>query len=290
MGFRPKVNMLLAAPSGSGKTETFRALKKYFAQHIPHLILDQVDLSNITSAGFKGKDPNSILAALVKEGTSYGIVWLDEVDKRLLPAHTSGGENVSAEIQGQLLAMLEGCAEKYMMRGLDEPAIIDTNLTMFIASGAFNMVREKKKAVQSNKTIGFVQQKEEYEIYNAITREDIISMGCLYELLGRFQLLVNYRKLSRNDVLKIIEISKVKIESELGMKLLLSEEFVEEIILCSNQDFGCRLLTSMIYQPALLACKDVFLQGLEQPEVTIHCGGRYEIKENTGNSDYEQNQ
>ena len=288
MEYHPKVNMLLAAPSGSGKTETFRALKKYFAQHIPHLILEQVDLSNITSAGFKGKDPNSILASLVKEGTSYGIIWLDEIDKRLLPAHTSGGDNVSAEIQGQLLAMLEGCAEKYMMRGLDEPITIDTSLTMFIASGAFNMVREKKKGVQS-KTVGFVQQKEQYEIYNAITREDIISMGCLYELLGRFQLHVNYQKLSRDDIIKIIEISKGKIESELGMKLLLSEEFIEEMLSSSNQDFGCRLLTSMIYQPALFACKDVFLQGLEQPKVTIYRGGRYDIQENTENSDYEQN-
>lgn len=132
-----------------------------------------------------------------------------------------------------------------------------------------------------------MQQKEQYEIYNEITRKDIVSMGCLYELLGRFQLLVNYRKLSRDDVLKIIEISKAKIESELGMKLLLSEEFIEEMLNYSNGDFGCRLLTSMIYQPAILACKDVFLQGLEQPEVTIYRGGRYEIKENTGNSDYE---
>lgn len=289
MEFHPKVNMLLAAPSGSGKTETFRALKKYFAQHIPHLILDQVDLSNITSAGFKGKDPGSILAALVKEGTSYGIIWLDEVDKRILPAHTSGGDNVSAEIQGQLLTILEGCSEKYMMRGLDEPATIDTNLTMFIASGAFNMVREKKKVAQV-KTMGFVQQKEQYEIYNAISREDIISMGCLYELLGRFHLLVNYRKLSESAVLKIIELSKSKIESELGMKLLLSEEFTEEMLSSSNQDFGCRLLTSMIYQPALFACKDVFLQGLEHPEVTIYCGGRYEIQEGKADSDYEQSQ
>lgn len=289
MGFPPKVNMLLAAPSGSGKTETFRVLKNYFAQEIPHLILDQVDLSNITSAGFKGKDPGSILASLVKEGSSYGIIWLDEIDKRLLPAHTSGGENVSAEIQGQLLAMLEGCTEKYMMKGLDEPVTIDTNLTMFIASGAFNMVREKKKVAQV-KTMGFVQQKEKYEIYNAISREDIISMGCLYELLGRFHLLVNYRKLSESAVLKIIELSKSKIESELGMKLLLSEEFTEEMLSSSNQDFGCRLLTSMIYQPALFACKDVFLQGLEHPEVTIYCGGRYEIQEGKADSDYEQSQ
>lgn len=58
----------------------------------------------------------------------------------------------------------------------------------------------------------------------------------------------------------------------------------------SNQDFGCRLLTSMIYQPALFACKDVFLQGLEHPEVTIYCGGRYEIQEGKADSDYEQSQ
>lgn len=54
-------SIILSAPSGCGKTETFRALRDYFTKEIPNFPVTQVDLNSITEEGFKGKDSISIL-------------------------------------------------------------------------------------------------------------------------------------------------------------------------------------------------------------------------------------
>ena len=50
-------NMILAAPSGSGKTETYRAFKDYFKKRIPALRLTISDVSNLTATGYRGAEP-----------------------------------------------------------------------------------------------------------------------------------------------------------------------------------------------------------------------------------------
>ena len=52
-------NMILAAPSGSGKTETYRAFKDYFKKRIPALRLTISDVSNLTATGYRGAEPSS---------------------------------------------------------------------------------------------------------------------------------------------------------------------------------------------------------------------------------------
>ena len=47
-------NMLMAAPSGCGKTETYRSLRNYFKTEIPELTISQVDVSVITEEGIVG--------------------------------------------------------------------------------------------------------------------------------------------------------------------------------------------------------------------------------------------
>ena len=54
-------NMILAAPSGSGKTETYRAFKDYFKKRIPALRLTISDVSNLTATGYRGAEPSSIV-------------------------------------------------------------------------------------------------------------------------------------------------------------------------------------------------------------------------------------
>lgn len=276
-GEPPKTNMLLAAPTGSGKTETYRALKKYFARYIPTLVMDLVDLSNITVSGFKGKDPWTIITKLIQAGTSYGIIWLDEADKRMIKSSTSSGENVSAEIQSQLLSLIEGVEDSYQTKSMNAPVRIDTSETLFIASGSFGVVRERKKESKA-KTIGFITTEDAYyDVFDEITREDIISLGCIRELLARFALIINYHKLSHEAVKKIIELNRNKVAEELGITIHLSDDFLEEAFEKNNGEFGCRLLISMIYQPCFCACKEALLQGIEQPEVVLHREGKFEL-------------
>ena len=82
-GEKAKFDVLLAAPSGCGKTETFRALRDYFKDRIPSLPLSQVDMTQVTEEGYKGKNTNSIISVLLDhtETNGVGIIWLDEFDK-----------------------------------------------------------------------------------------------------------------------------------------------------------------------------------------------------------------
>ena len=63
-GEKTKNNILIAAPSGCGKTETFRALREYFKTAIPGLPIGQIDMTSITEEGFKGSDTKAVIAPL----------------------------------------------------------------------------------------------------------------------------------------------------------------------------------------------------------------------------------
>lgn len=52
-GVKHNNNILMAAPSGCGKTETYRAIREYFARKIPQLDILQIDMSTITEQGYK---------------------------------------------------------------------------------------------------------------------------------------------------------------------------------------------------------------------------------------------
>ena len=51
-----KLSVILAGPSGCGKTETYRAIKRYFRKEIPKLVVDLVDINQITCEGFSGNN------------------------------------------------------------------------------------------------------------------------------------------------------------------------------------------------------------------------------------------
>ncbi|MBO4679282.1 MAG: AAA family ATPase, partial [Lachnospiraceae bacterium] len=103
-------NILLAAPSGCGKTETYRAIRDYFKEKIPRLPVYQIDMTSVTEEGFKGNNTEYMVKELVTnfETQGIGIVFLDEFDKKLLPSYSSKGSNVNAAVQSQILTIIEG--------------------------------------------------------------------------------------------------------------------------------------------------------------------------------------
>lgn len=244
-GGRPNNNVLLAAPSGCGKTETFRALKDYFKNQLPHLPIAQIDMSTITEAGFRGADSKEAIRCLIENSQTHGVglIFMDEFDKKLIPSYTSAGNNVNAAVQAQLLTLIEG---------LEIPGCgVDTNNTLFVGLGSFDTCRSKRAVVP--KSLGFnAEAKAPVDHYDDITREDMIQLGASYELLGRFSMVVNYHKLDEQTIDHIIDDNIYKIAKSVGYAVQLTDEKRAQMHQHANGKFGCRMLYNEILDGVMM--------------------------------------
>ena len=250
-----KCNVIVTAPSGTGKTETFRSLRQYFQKYVPDLVISQIDLSQITSEGFKGKDTKYMVLPLLENAkqNGIGIIFLDEFDKRLIPATAMSGDDVNKAIQSQILTVVEG--NMFSASIGKEIRTINTENTLFIALGSFDEIRRKRGEISKREIKGFGSQEEKKEIlhYEPITKEDMIELGGIYELLGRFPLVVNYQKLSREAAILIIDKIRKEIGNGFGMPIEISKDYQEKLIASVNTEYGCRQITSMIYESTIPA-------------------------------------
>jgi ATP-dependent protease Clp ATPase subunit len=199
------------------------------------------DTSALTEAGYKGADVKNILMPLAKNHAAdkgIGLVFLDEIDKKLQPS--SDGRNFNAAAQSNLLTMLEGQKfdpdEEY-----NEKEMIDTSNTMFIGCGAFDYCRDdKKKAV-----LGFGTSKGGNH-YDEITLEDIVSHGGMHQLVGRFTSIINYNALSSEAIDKIIDLLLKKASEDNNCQLHITEGMRAYLHKNANTEYGCRRLDSII--------------------------------------------
>ena len=237
-------NAIIAAPSGSGKTETYRALRDYFKQSGLNIPVLHMDLTMITQEGFKGQDTNSLVMPLLEEGSDgTGIIFLDEFDKKLLPSYSSQGENINAAVQSQLLTMIEG---RIIHINRYE---IDTNKTMFVGLGSFD---EYRKHWEDKRGLGFGETLDKVkDHYTPLTKQDMIKTGASYELLGRFQILANYGKLSENVVDNIIDEEVKRISKSMGHNFYLSESFRKQLHGSANGKYGCREIKNILLEKIL---------------------------------------
>ena len=234
-------NVLITAPSGCGKTETYRALRDYFAEEIPELPINQVDMTSITEEGFRGKDTNDIVRCLFNhsETNGVGLIFMDEFDKKLMPSYTSQNVNVNAAVQAQILTLIEG---RQVSQG---DTVIDTSRTFFVGMGSFDTCRKKRNEVKRD--IGFgAKEPKRKDHYDEITRNDMIELGASYELIGRFSSIINFHPLSKKIVNQIIDGFLHKKEEYLDCKIKITRKFRGHMLEASNSEFGCRNLKSMI--------------------------------------------
>ncbi len=253
-------NTIIAAPSGSGKTQTYRALKKYFSQAIPSLPVHIFDLSGLAPSGYRGSEKSEIVEPFFSLGlrAPAGIVFLDEFDKKLTPSITSSGNDFSKEAQAGILTLIEGgevCSK-------DKNTRISTENIMFIGLGSFDYFRKDKE--EQKASIGFSQDTiTRRDHFEYITRENMLEIGGSNELLGRFPLILNYDKLSEESVDMIIDKYLYDMSDSFDCSLEVTGEFVDVLKNSANSNFGCRLIESKIrtailniYTQALLEKKD----------------------------------
>ena len=212
-----KTNMIYMGPTGTGKTETIRAIASLM--DLPYVIEDS---SSFTSAGYVGRDCDEILKDLLDaadgdlEKAQKGIVFLDEFDKIKKTTGGKGGKDVSGEaVQQALLRLVEGGTHKVKKDKMTGATMdFNTDNVLFIAGGAFVGLdkiianRVNKASGKSNVGFGAVLAKEQEQQYNdlimQVKPEDLMEYGMIPEVLGRFPVLVPFKELSIETLVDIL--------------------------------------------------------------------------------------
>lgn len=254
-------NVLIAGESGSGKTETFRALKEYFGEHVPQLCITMFDATQFTGAGYKGSNTAEIFDRLSEEGAGgHAIVYIDEFDKKLIPDVGSRGVDYNAMVQSELLSMMEGNTIK---RG---NKTVDFSKVMFILGGSFSNIRNTRA---SEKIAGFGDLNKPAATFDPITRDEIIDAGAMYELLGRIQVFANYRPLDDSARRMIIERKIRETSVMVGLPIAASDNYINKLVSMSELSrFGCRVIDQRVYEDVVKQYHETMLN---------ECNGKIEL-------------
>lgn len=257
-------NFILAAPSGSGKTETYRALRAYFMEHIPLLVISIVDVSQVTASGFRGAEPYEIVRDFFRKYDTlpYGICFLDEFDKKLAPSYSAQGTDTNAETQANLLTIVEG-SRVTNRKGIT----INTSCIMFVGMGSFDAFRKKKE--EEPLPVGFGAANETRRKITHISKEDMIESGALYELIGRFPIIVNYDTLSEEGIRKVIEKTAQLIGECFNCDIDIQDTYERYLFEKASSKFGCREIDSIIRESVLREYINTFDEKIENRVLVI---------------------
>ena len=198
---RPSVS-LFSGPTGCGKTEIWRALRREYGADNVHII----DASTLTAEGWKGSNKiSSLFRSIRPDRRGRCILVLDEFDKILEPQYGASGTNYSDIIQNQLLRL---CDHDVLTFASDDDGRASGALSVDCAGvsvvllGAFARLRERK--AHNQKHIGFSAATAAGDIQaDEITVDDLIAYGMRAELASRINRIVQMDPLTVQDLVRI---------------------------------------------------------------------------------------
>ncbi len=231
---------LLAGPTGSGKSFIAESLKETF----PDVVYIR-DVSNVTCDGWKGDKKVATLFQNVHEPFAYNgkihpLIFLDECDKLFSPKFTGHGENASESVQSEFLTVIHGGEVEITENNNSGKTSQDVKKTMntktmsFLFAGAFDKRARMIAEEESGPSIGFNASHRKVESYSReITIEDVRQAGCMSEMCGRIQKIINLNKFTEADFLGMLNTRDrgpvYEMEKEFNVPILISPAKKEEL-------------------------------------------------------------
>ena len=240
-------NMILAGPTGCGKTEIWRSLQKRFP------FIKIVNGPQIACDGWKGSyHVKDIFLEEPAEKVKKMLIVIVEADKLFEPSIGSAGVDFFRIIQNEFLKIMDGDKVDFVSEGNDaKKTTIDCSHVSFVFCGSFETLlqnREDKPA-----TIGFFQNTAPDEEAESITIEDLVEYGNVRrEIAGRIQQIVALNALTVDDFEHILnsrkQMSPIRQLEKLYMVNLSVDDKTKRILAekAAGKNLGCRYMRSQI--------------------------------------------